>query len=91
MKKFRLSNGLIAYKTTTPEIISIGGFGICDSCCNYQHDVGYLVPVLGWWMCKDCFDDWSSRAIRYPEDDEHERQVCRMYEKLLPCEVLTDE
>lgn len=88
MIKNKLPNGLIYYKTTTLEIRSIGGLGICDECGQFHPEGGYLVPVLNHWQCKSCFEDWRSRCRHYPEDDEYEEQVCRMYEKRIPCTTI---
>lgn len=88
MIKNKLPNGLIYYKTTTTEIRSIGGRCICDECGKFQPDGGFLVPVLNHWQCKSCFDDWKSCCRHYPEDDDYEEVVCRMYEKRIPCTTL---
>ncbi len=84
MKKLRSPAGLIAYKTTTEEIYSIGGLGICDDCGTFRADGGYLVPVLNHWMCEECFNDWSGRAKFYPEDAKFELKTAEYYEARIP-------
>lgn len=90
MEKFHLKNGLIVYKTTTAEIQSIGGLGICDECGHFQPDGGYLVPVLNHWQCEECFNDWKSRARYYPEDAPIEARRAKYYETLIPCTTKGD-
>lgn len=87
MEKIKIECGLIAYKTTFSEILSIGGLGICDACGQSHHEGGYLVPVLNWWMCEECFNDWKSRATYYPEDAPYEAKRAEYYEAMIP---LTD-
>ena len=84
MEKFHLKNGLIVYKTTTAEIQSIGGLGICDECGQFHPEGGYLVPVLNHWQCKECFEDWKSRAKYYPEDAPYEARRAAYYERVIP-------
>ena len=85
MKKFHTKSGLIAYKTTTEEIMRIGGLGICDECGVFHPEGGFLVPVLNHWQCKECFEDWESRAKNYPEDAPYEARRAAYYEVLIPC------
>ena len=85
MEKFKIECGLIVYKTTTEEIMSIGGLGICDACGQFHPEGGYLVPVLNWWMCEECFNDWQSRATYYPEDAPFEAKRAEYYEAMIPC------
>lgn len=84
MEKFHTKSGLIAYKTTVEEIMSIGGLGICDECGEFSFDGGFLVPVLNHWQCKECFEDWQSRAKYYPEDAPFEARYARYYENVIP-------
>ena len=90
MEKFYLDCGLIVYKTTTEEIQSIGGLGICDACGTFTPDGGYLIPVLNWWMCEECFNDYKQRATRYPEDDPIEKRRALYYESVLPFTEIED-
>jgi hypothetical protein len=85
MEKFYTYSGLIAYKTTTEEIMSIGGLGICDECGQFIPSGGYLIPVLNHWQCQECFNDWKSRARYYPEDAPFEARCAKYYEAMIPC------
>lgn len=91
MVKFKTSVGWIAYKTTTAEIMSIGGFGICDECNEAQLNGGYLVPVLNHWMCQKCFDEWKKTANYYPQDAPIEKKNSEYYEKLIPTVEETED
>ncbi len=84
MKKFKLKCGLIAYKTTTEEIQSIGGLGICDECGQYHPEGGFLVPVLNHWQCEKCFNEWKGYAKYYPEDAPYEAKRAAYYEAMIP-------
>lgn len=86
MKRIELPNGLTAFRTSTEELFSIGGLGICDHCNEYHSEGGYLIPVLNHWICSKCYKEWKERAIRYPEDDEFEQRYIRIYENLIPVE-----
>lgn len=90
MEKFYTKNGLIAYKTTTAEIQSIGGLGICDECGTYQPDGGYLVPVLNHWQCEKCFNESKDRLRKYPEDMPFEARYAHYYEARIPCTMRED-
>ena len=89
MIKNHLSNGLTYYRVTPGELSLIGGLGICDSCIT-EPDYGYLVPVLGWYMCPKCFEDWSKRCTHYPEDDWYEELNIRSWERLIPMQTDDD-
>ena len=89
MTKDHLPNGLTYYRVTPGELRLIGGFGICDS-CNDKPNQGYLVPVLGWYMCPECFEDWSQRCNHYPEDDWYEELNIRSWERIIPMQTDDD-
>lgn len=84
MRKMKTKNGLLVYKTTTAEIASIGGMGICDECGKPSLEGGYLIPVMNHWMCHACFDEWKDRAKYYPEDEPIEARNARYYEARIP-------
>lgn len=85
MEKFYTKNGLIAYKTTLLEIVSIGGLGICDECGTAHPEGGYLVPVLNHWQCESCFNECKDRLQKYPEDMPYEANRAEYYEARIPC------
>lgn len=91
MLKFHIKCGLIAYKTSTAEIQSIGGLGICDECGKFHPEGGFLVPVLNHWQCKECFDDWKSRAVNYSEDAPYEAKRAAYYEAVIPFTVAEEQ
>ena len=84
MTKHHLLNGLTYYHCQAFELLFIGGLGICDS-CNVAPEHGYLVPVLGWYLCPECFEDWRQRCINYPEDVWYEKRYMDIWERLIPC------
>lgn len=48
---------------------------ICDMCNGSAPDKwGYLLPVLSYWVCPKCYDEWYVNAIRYEEDVKYEVQ-----------------
>lgn len=85
MQKLLTPHGYIAYRTTTAEIQSIGGLGVCDECGEHHPEGGYLVPVLNHWMCEKCFNEWESDARYYPEDIPVQNRRAAYYESLIPC------
>lgn len=54
------------------------GLGICDKCLMSDEEQ-YLIPVLNWAMCQDCYNEWNERAIYYPEDIKFETQITNFY------------
>ncbi len=64
------------------EMVSrLGSFGICDS-CNRTAANGYYVAVLNKWFCKECYNDWLSRAVNYPQDRAIENRNFEYYKKM---------
>lgn len=55
-------------KCTPQECFNWGGMAVCDQCGIDMEDEVYLVFILGSAMCKKCFEEWCSRARKYPED-----------------------
>ena len=64
------------------ECIEFGGLGICDH-CNSKSDIGYYVAVINSWICKECYDKFMLRAVRYNEDIAIENKYFEIYKKLL--------
>lgn len=83
MQKSKSKSGHIYYKATSNEIALLGGFGICDHCNKFANN-GFLVPILNHYMCKNCFDEWDSRATYYPEDTYIEAKRASYYEAMIP-------
>lgn len=50
------------------EIVSVGGYAVCDSCNRTSSD-GVYVAVLNGWYCMDCFDAWYARVAECHPDD----------------------
>jgi len=64
---------------TDADILSIGGLGICDGCSQISSN-GYIIGVLGnRWYCNECFTEWHTGAINYPEDREYEMLSIKKY------------
>lgn len=61
MKKFTAKNGYLAYNVDFEEVSKLGGLAFCDDCNQYATE-GFLVPVLNYYMCPQCFARWESTA-----------------------------
>lgn len=61
---------------------AFGGYGICDQ-CNSASATGYYVAVLNHWLCQKCYEEWSERAINYPEDATFEQRNYDYYKTKL--------
>lgn len=59
------------------------GFAICDSCSQAIGSKGYLVPVLNYVQCKDCFEDSSIQDTYYEEDRAFEESKIKEFKKIL--------
>lgn len=53
------------------ELISTGGFSICD-CCNTFMEKGYFVAVLHMTYCEKDYHLWLEKAVNYTEDQPFE-------------------
>lgn len=82
MQKLNAKNGCIAYKVTAEDIGKLGGFGVCDNCNRFAAE-GYLVPILGDYLCEHCYQDWQSTAQYYPEDAPYESETAKRYERII--------
>ena len=68
IEKFKIDKGYVVYKMRNIDAIQIfNGFGICDS-CNKLTRYGYYIPILNWYKCEECFNEWKENCIYYPED-----------------------
>ena len=83
MRKILLKNGYLAYECSADENTLIGGFGVCDDCCQFSPN-GYLVPVLNHYMCPICFLYWMDSTKFYPEDVSFESRNAAYYESMIP-------
>ena len=71
MKKvglFYTDKGYSYIKCTKEDCLNWGGLAICDDCNKTMEDEIYLIYVLGLALCKDCFENWLKRSVRYEED-----------------------
>lgn len=52
-----------------------GQFMVCDTCNKdiKPEESCYYISVLNRIFCKDCFENWHSKATYYPEDARFER------------------
>lgn len=64
------------------EIVTAGGYAICDY-CNGISDKGVYIAVLNSWYCMECFDRWYVNAKRYVEDYIVEKENFRNMKNLL--------
>jgi hypothetical protein len=64
-------------------ILKLKGMGICDSCSQAVSAKGYLVPVLNYVYCQDCFDKSTIHKIYYEEDRSYEDKKTEQYKTIL--------
>lgn len=86
MREFLNNKGFLVLEVSRERMLErlekYGCQGICDSCICIP-DKGYYVAVLNQWLCKDCFDEWYSDAVRYQEDIPIEKKNYECYKALL--------
>ena len=75
--------GFSVIKVSLLECVKWGGMGICDLCGEAVVNGGYYVAVLNSVMCEKCYNEWSERAIYYPEDSVIEVRNFNFMRKLL--------
>lgn len=84
--KFKNAKGFVIYKITTSDYIILKAYhylgGICDS-CNNSIVSGYYIPVMHYFMCESCYQDWSIKATYYDEDMNYEKSNIKAFEKVL--------
>lgn len=76
------SKGFQVLTVSAREIITCGGYGVCDH-CNYTPSEGYYAAALNSWLCPNCYKEWLERAKRYEEDKLIEQKNFDYYCKLL--------
>lgn len=81
-QKIEHPKGFKIIECTGFETKKFGGIGICDS-CNESDFKGYYIAVLNSWYCTACYEDWSERANRHPEDEEIENRNYEAYSRIL--------
>lgn len=75
--------GINYFEVDLDEMLSkLKGFGICDS-CSTSMTKGYLVPVLNYVQCEECFKKSVIQYKAYEEDKEYEEQQTNLYKKAL--------
>lgn len=83
IEKFKIDKGYVAYKMRNIDAIEIfNGFGICDSCSKLTH-YGYYVPILNYYKCEDCFNEWKKNCIYYPEDLWFENAYVKFVDRMI--------
>ena len=63
--------GFKIIKLSIMEMMSIGGYSICDS-CNETMLHGYFIAVLNSVYCERDYEQWMDCTIRYDEDIHYE-------------------
>lgn len=75
--------GATYFEVDINEMVSkLKGFGICDSCSTPMKN-GYLVPVLNYVQCEECFKDSVVQDTYHEEDREYETHQTALYKKAL--------
>lgn len=70
MKDIQNDKGFLILELTRTELLNAYGdatLGVCDGCLS-SPEGGYYVAVLNQWLCKNCYEEWYSNAVFYPED-----------------------
>lgn len=75
-RAFQTKKGFLIIPFTNREIREISNIpmAVCDSCSKHNVELGYYIPVLNQWFCKECYDDWHNRATFYQEDRKFEER-----------------
>lgn len=85
MKDVKNEKGFLVMEITRTELVEklaeYGSVGVCDSCMS-SPEVGCYIAVLNQWFCKECYDEWMQRAIRYKEDIPYEEMNFETYKRL---------
>lgn len=92
MYEIRSKNGFKAYVCSAKETKLIGGCGVCD-CCNERVSAGFLVPVMDYYMCPECFFNFDRNYPKNLGSDElaYEFKKSRFYESHIPIDAYEDE
>lgn len=61
-------------KCTKKDCFDWGGLAICDFCGEDMKDDVYLIFILNSALCPKCFEEWISRAKKYSDDIELQKQ-----------------
>ena len=62
-------------------IFKLNGLGICDTCCKPIEGMGFLIPVLNYVKCKECFNESPIQCNYYEEDRAYEDMRIKEYKK----------
>lgn len=85
MNEVKNDKGFLVMEIARTELVEklakYGSVGVCDSCMTAP-EVGYYIAVLNQWFCKECFDSWYKRAVRYKEDIPYEERNYETYKRL---------
>ena len=85
MKDVKNEKGFLVMEITRTELVEklaeYGSVGVCDSCMTCP-EVGYYIAVLNQWFCKECYDEWMQRAVRYRADIPYEERNFETYKRL---------
>lgn len=71
MKRAELNYTKAGYsyiKCTKEDCLEWGGAAICDNCNEEMEGEVYLIFILARALCKECFEEWQERSVKYPED-----------------------
>ena len=74
--------GFKVIECSLEECMNWGGLGVCDD-CGRKADNGYYVAVLNSWLCEECYDKFTERAVRYIEDIAIETRHFDTYKEIL--------
>lgn len=85
MKEVKNEKGFLVIEITRAEMVNklaqYWCIGVCDSCMS-STEVGYYIAVLNRWFCKDCYNEWMQRAVRYTEDIPYEERNYETYKRI---------
>lgn len=80
--KVENEKGFLVIKCTKEEISKNGMSKTCDN-CRIIPEEGYLVAVLGLYMCEKCYNDWTDKTSRELYDLRSEERVYQGYANYL--------
>jgi len=85
MKKCNTRKNYIYYVVSKKDAESLGfdSNGCCDACW-VETEIGYLIPAINCYMCRDCFYIWGEEVSKKSESDINTENInVGIYESVL--------
>ena len=95
-RKIENKDGFHIIELTVDEAINKCQFGfatkiICDQCnkeIENKDEVIYFIAVLNMAFCKECYEDFITKATYYEEDEDYEIKQYNVVAELLGLELI---